>query len=203
MTGEAGTLQRVVSALMKGPFFYYLVQTLAGGQLVIKRVRDAAGPLPSGRVLDVGGASGGAALALGVRPSCLVCLDYEFLPLADRRRVASGALGVQGDASRLPFIRKAFDLTLCTAVAHHLDDRLVSAAIPEIARVTSGTFLFFDPTREPSRWISRLLWRFDRGRHPRSEGELRPILERSFHARITRAFGVLHRYFLFVGEPRL
>jgi ubiquinone/menaquinone biosynthesis C-methylase UbiE len=195
-------LQRLAAALMSRPFFYSLVQTLSGGRVVARRVREAVGSLPAGRALDVGSSSGGTARALGMQPSLLVCFDNDIIPLADRVRRGNVGVPVQGDAARLPFIDKAFDVSLCTAVSHHLDDDSLPAALAEIARVTSKTFLFFDATKEDARWMSRILWRFDRGRHPRRESDLRHRLERSFRAKSTLVFAVLHRYFLFVGEPR-
>ena len=192
-------LQRLAAALVSRPFVYNLVQVVAGRNRVIKRLRDATGSLPPGRILDVGSASGRVGLDLGIRP---VCLDIDFLPLSDRRRRGTLDLAVQGDAARLPFARKSFDLTLCTAVSHHLDDDTLLAALAEIGHVTSGTFLFFDAIRNDSRWLSRWLWRFDRGRHPRTEEQLRQALERSFQPRTTAMFAVFHTYFLFLGTPR-
>ena len=196
---EKSVLGRVAAALLSRPFVYNLVQVVAGRDRVIKRLREAAGSLPSGRVLDVGSASGQIGLGLGIRP---ICLDIDFLPLSDRRRRGTLDLAVQGDAARLPFVRKSFDLTLCTAVSHHLDDDTLLPALAEIGRVTSGTFLFFDATRNDSRWLSRSLWRFDRGRHPRTEGQLLGTLERLFHPRTVAGFAVFHQYLLFIGTPR-
>lgn len=175
------------------------MQIVAGRNRVIKRVRAATGSLPAGRTLDVGSASGRVGLGLGMSP---VCLDNDFLPLSDRRRRGTLDLAVQGDAARLPFVGKAFELTLCTAVSHHLDDAALACALAEIDRVTSRTFLFFDATRNESRWLSRWLWRFDRGRHPRSENQLQQALERRFLPRATARFAVFHTYFLFLGTPR-
>ncbi len=199
MSEPAGVRLRLVAALVSRPFFYNLVQIAAGRDRVIKRLSDAAGPMPSGRVLDVGSASGQVGLGLGIRP---ICLDIDFLPLSDRRRRGTLHLAVQGDAARLPFCRKSFDFSVCTAVSHHLDDETLRAALAEIGRVTSGTFLFFDATRNDSRWLSRMLWRFDRGRHPRTTKRLQGALEIFFEARTVATFAVFHQYFLFVGTPR-
>ncbi|MCM3878431.1 MAG: class I SAM-dependent methyltransferase [Thermoanaerobaculia bacterium] len=195
-------LRKVAAAIVSRPFFYSLVQILSGGRLVIQRVREAIGNVSSGRVLDVGSSGGGVAYALGLDPASLVCLDNDFVPLVERRRRHAPGFAVQGDASRLPFVDGAFDVTLCTAVSHHLDDSQLSAALLEISRVTSGTFVFFDATRNDTRWLSRILWHFDRGRHPRTEHDLHGALERSFDTRKASSFSVLHRYFVHVGRPR-
>lgn len=194
-------LQSLAAALMSRPFFYSLVQTLSGGRRVTREVRRAVGRLPSGRTLDVGSSNGGAARAIGMEPTLLVCLDTDLRPLAARVRRGNVGVPVQGDAARLPFLRKAFDVTLCTAVSHHLDDESLSAAFAEIARVTSDTFLFLDATRQDTRRLSRLLWRFDRGRHPRTERDLSDTLSRFFTLRRTAAFAVLHRYLLVLAAP--
>ena len=192
-------LLRLATALVSRPFIYNLVQIVAGRNRVIKRLRAATGPLPSGRTLDVGSAGGRVGLGLGMSP---VCLDIDFLPLWVRKSKGTLDRAVQGDAARLPFVRKSFDLTLCTAVSHHLDDDTLLTALAEIGQVTSGTFLFFDATRNDSRWLSRWLWRFDRGRHPRTREKLGQALERCFQPQTTAAFAVFHTYFLFLGTPR-
>ncbi len=196
----SGTLlQRLAAALVSRPFVYDLVQNLAGQAKVAERLRGALDRVPHRRVLDVGSAAGGFALRLGIVP---VCLDLDPRPLAALRRRTDGALAVAADASRLPFSDGAFDLALCVAVLHHVDDATVPRVVSELARVASGRLLLLEPLRNDGRRISRWLWRYDRGRHPRNREELISILERAFRVDEATEFAVYHQYLLCRTSPR-
>jgi len=193
-----GFAGRIVAAALARPFVYELVQAAAGQRRVAERLREAAAPLPKSAVLDVGSASGGFAVRLGMRP---VCLDLDPRAVRALRR-AAGFPALAADAARLPFSDRRFDLSLCVAVSHHLDDATLSAAIRELARVTSGRLLFLDALRNDARPISRWLWRHDRGRHPRTYEELRERIASAFDIREERRFTVYHHYALWVASPR-
>jgi SAM-dependent methyltransferase len=193
-----GIASRIVSAVLARPFVYELVQAAAGQRRVAERLREAAAPLPKSAVLDVGSASGGFALRLGMRP---VCLDLDPRAVRALRRTA-GYPALAGDATRLPFPDRRFELSLCVAVSHHLDDAALSAAIRELARVTSGRLLFLDALRNDSRALSRWLWSQDRGRHPRTYDDLRERIASAFAVREERRFTVYHQYALWVASPR-
>ena len=192
-------LQRLAASLVSRPFVYELVQSLAGQARVAERLRATLDRLPPHRrALDVGSAAGGFALRVGIAP---VCLDLDPRPLLALRRRESSAKALAADAARLPFSDDAFDLTLCVAIFHHIDDDTLGRVVTELSRVTSGHLLLLEPLRNDARRASRWLWHFDRGRHPRTRGDLVAILGRSFQVDEAIEFAVYHQYLLCVARP--
>jgi len=194
----SGRLQGLTEALIARPFVYDLVQTLAGRARVGKRLKASFAALPPGRLLDVGSADGGLASWLNFEG---VFIDIDLRPLAALRRRGRGSRAVVADAAALPFRDRAFDVSLCVAVSHHLDDHQLVGAVGELGRVTAGSLLFLDALRKDHRRLSRWLWSHDRGRHPRTIETLRAALERRFHLRQEQEFTVYHQYVLWVGSP--
>ncbi len=196
MTGAR--LDRMAAALVSRPSIYAMVQTLAGQRRVARRLRDALAALPPGRLLDVGSAEGGFASRLGRDP---VFIDLDPRPLAALRRRGRGSRAAAADAASLPFPDRAFDVSACVAVSHHLDDPQLEKVVAELGRVTSGTLLFLDALRNDGRALSRWLWRYDRGRHPRTLDQLRIALERRFRLLEEQEFTIYHQYVLWVATP--
>jgi ubiquinone/menaquinone biosynthesis C-methylase UbiE len=192
-------LRRLAASLVSRPFVYELVQSLAGQAKVAERLRATLDRLPPHRrALDVGSAAGGFALRIGIAP---VCLDLDPRPLLALRRREPSAKALAADAARLPFSDGAFDLTLCVAIVHHIDDGTLGRVVTELSRVTSGHLLLLEPLRNDARRASRWLWRYDRGRHPRTREQLVAILERSFEVDEAMEFTVYHQYLLCVARP--
>jgi ubiquinone/menaquinone biosynthesis C-methylase UbiE len=129
-----------------------------------------------------------------------VPLDVDPRKLQRLSAKHDGLEGVVGTATALPFEDRSFDYTLCTNVAHHLSDADLELMVSELGRVTSRQLVFVDPLRA-RRFASRLLWRIDRGSHPRSFDELVEVLSARFRSNQAEAFTVLHRYVLFIGTP--
>jgi ubiquinone/menaquinone biosynthesis C-methylase UbiE len=194
-----GALQRLASALVSRPLVYDLVQNLAGQARVAERLREVVHRLPHERVADIGSAEGGFALRLGVDP---IFLDLDPRALGALRRKAPGARAVAADASRLPLPDGGLDMVLCVAVFHHLDDATLAAAVPELARVCSGCLLLLEPLRNDRRRMSRWLWRYDRGRHPRTRDDLVASLATHFRVEEQIAFAVYHEYLICVAVPK-
>lgn len=191
-------LDRMAAALVSHPSIYAVVQTLAGQGRVAERLGEALAALPPGRLLDVGSAEGGFASRLRRDP---VFVDLDPRPLAALRRRGRGSRAAAADAASLPFLDRAFDVSVCVAVAHHLDDAELERVVAELRRVTSGTLLFLDALRNDGRALSRWLWRYDRGRHPRTLAQLSGALERRFRLLEKREFTIYHQYVLWVAAP--
>ncbi len=192
-------LKRFVTVLASRPWIYDVIQSLAGQGHVARQLRFALEGLPSGRVLDVGSAAGGFAGRLGLEP---VCVDIDPRPLTSLRRRGKAAHAVAGDAALLPFADESFDLTLCVAVSHHLDDSALCRVVAELSRVTSGHLVFLDAVRNNGRPLSRWLWRYDRGSHPRTREALVAALEAEFELRPVVEFSLYHQYILCIASPR-
>lgn len=192
-------LQRVAASLVSRPGIYDLVQRVAGRDLVTRRLREAILRLPPAEWLDVGGSSGGFARRLGART---ICVDLDVRPLAALRRSEPGARVLAADGARLPFAAGAFQRTLCAMVFHHVDDATLPRLVEELSRVTSGYLVLAEPLSNPRRAVSRLLWKYDRGRHPRGRSELLAALGRGFVIEETIEFAVYHQYLLVIASPR-
>jgi len=191
-------LQRLAAALVSRPLVYDLVQELAGQEKVARRLRAALAGMPHRRALDVGSAAGGFAFRLGVSP---VCTDLDPRPLAALRRRRPGTRALVANAGALPFPDGAFDLVLCLAVLHHLDDPTLEAVVAELARISSGRVLVLEPLRNDARGVSRFLWRYDRGKHPRTRDQLLAALSGRMEVVESAEFAVYHQYLMCVMRP--
>jgi SAM-dependent methyltransferase len=188
--------------VLEHPKLYDLVQQLAGAHWVDQRLtRAIPDSAPAGVMLDLGGGTGsGQALAPGARH--YVCVD----PALDRLVVAKrrGGLGICADGTRAGLRARSVDLVLCKMVAHHIENVDLPRLVDEAWRVLKpdGHLLFLDPLLAPRRWVSRALWRVDRGSNPRSAAELEAVIDRRFNVVHREEFSVLHRYLLCLARPR-
>jgi SAM-dependent methyltransferase len=190
-------LQRVAEALVSRPWFYELVQNAAGRSVVVEKLKTVLPP-SAGRVFDVGSASGGLSVSLGLHP---ISLDIDPRSVLSARNKHPGAVALVGDATELPFPALCFDLSLCVDISHHLPDAAWPRMLAELRRVTRGTLVFLDAVRVDSRPLSRLLWRYDRGRYPRRRDDILEAIGREFGVRKVVDFSVYHRYLLCTATP--
>lgn len=199
---KGNLFERAAASLVSRPLVYEIVQTLAGQARVAALLRSALeslGARMGESILDVGSAEGGFAARLGIDP---VYVDIDVLPLLALRRRRLGSRAVAADAVELPFSEKSFDAALCAAVSHHLDGAQFEKVVSELARVTRRHLVFVDAVRNDGRAVSRWLWRFDRGRYPRTREALASVLERHFVFGAPETFTVLHQYVVWVASPR-
>jgi SAM-dependent methyltransferase len=193
----------LAARVLAEPAVYEGIQRLSGSRIVDGRIREACQSRPRpALVLDVGGGTGASA-ALWDPETRYVCLDVERVKVA-RLRQRSDALALVGDALRLPVASSSVDALLCRLVAHHIDSASLPILFAEMARVlqSGGYLIFVDALDLPDRWQSRLLWKYDRGRCPRSEDELRASLETWFEVVEWQRFTVYHEYALCLAVPR-
>lgn len=112
-------------------------------------------PLPAGaRVLDVGCGTGANAPVLSEGGRLAIGVEASLIPLGLAGTGERGhAARVRGDASRLPFLDRAFDLVVALDVLEHIDDDLGAAR--ELLRVLRpvGALVVFVPAL-------MLLWGF-------------------------------------------
>ena len=193
-----GPIGRTVAALAGVPLIYDLVQRLPGTAEPRSRLRRALAEA-RGVVLDAGGGTG------ALEPALPSSATYLWLD-ADRRklkrfRARSQAPAVLGDATNLPLQDGSVDWAVSVAVSHHLDDASFGRALDELRRVVREQVVFLDAVTAP-RSASRILWRYDRGRHPRPADVLQRELAARFRLDSVEEFTALHRYLLVSGAPR-
>lgn len=147
-------------------------------------LRDELARLPAlpARILDV--ATGGADLPRrlldylshqGVRATC-VAVDRSARILHIAEEFSKGRPGlvlVQGDARRLPFADRSFDLATMNLALHHFDPREAIAVLRELARV-GATVIVNDLRRSRFAWaFARFVFPlFTRNRFTRNDGPL-------------------------------
>ena len=165
-------------------------------------MREILEPIQPGlRILDAGGGTGNVAKIFDSGLS-FYCMDIDFARL--RVAKARGVSAVQGDATRMPVTDASIDLVVLRAVSHHLDDESFARMVAESRRVLkpTGSLLFQDPIWAPSRLPGRMLWRIDQGSHPRTEAQMRAVVENHFEIQRRVSFAVFHRYFLTLARPK-
>jgi SAM-dependent methyltransferase len=191
-------LQRAAAFFVSKPWVYELVQNAAGRGFVVEKLKAVLPEVRSGLVLDLGSSGGELSRRLGLRP---VCLDIDARSVLFARQRQPDAVALVGDGADLPFPAKCFELSLCVDISHHLPDGAWPRMLAELRRVTSGTLVFLDAVRDDARFLSRFLWRYDRGRFPRRRDEILQAVGREFVVRRVTDFSVYHRYVLCVANP--
>ena len=193
-------LKSAAHALVSHPWVYDKVQWLAGTERVFGRLAPHVKKTLGDVILDIGGGTGNS---ISVVPSAsdYIWLDNDPLKLQGFRRKHPTLIGIIGDATSIPLRDKSVDDVLCTAVLHHLSDGQLSRFFQETARVVRKKLIVLDPVERKTSIVSRTLWKYDRGSHPRSVETLCAAMSASFSIEQTERFAVLHEYLICVGSP--
>ena len=197
-------LRKILHRIVQNPQVYDWVQLLAGAEEVRRRI---AAQIPRlgcvDSALDVGGGTGLYHSLWPAADRC-ICLDISMAKLCGYRTRHPRGTALCADATQLPLGSGTIDAVMCTNVSHHLTDRSCELLIEESARVLkeTGALLFIEAVWEPKRFIGRLLWKFDRGSHPRTAARLRSILQKKFKIIHVEQFSIYHTYLLCAGIKR-
>jgi uncharacterized protein YbaR (Trm112 family) len=192
-----GLAGHAVRAIVGIPFIYDVVQRLAGAERVSRRIRPLLAQTEGALVLDAGAGTGNYE-ALLPRSARYLWLDSDSNRLAGFR-AKSSAPAILGDATRMPLRDGSVDWALAIGMSHHLSNGELSRMLDELRRVVAHRLFFLEPVATSSS-RSRLLWRYDLGRHPRSADVLRNQLAMRFQILSDEEFTVLHRYLLVTGS---
>ncbi len=116
----------------------YTKSTFHASSIRLQEVIDLAQPKPGDLVLDVATGTGNTAFALAPHVRRVIGLDLTRAMLDEARRIAAernivNTDWVIGDAARLPFPDKTFDLYTVRAAPHHFPD--IDAFLAEAYRV--------------------------------------------------------------------
>ena len=188
---------RALESIVAVPAVYDLVQRLAGAESLFRRMRPVLAQTEGAVVLDAGAGTG--SLEALLPPSAhYLWLDTDSQKLTGFRK-KSTAPAILGDATRIPLRDRSVDWAMSIGVSHHLDDDELGRMLDELRRVANRRLFFLDAVLNPT-YTSRLLWRYDRGRHPRSADTLRRLLAARFTIVSDEEFTIRHRYLLVTAK---
>ena len=182
------------------PRVYDLIQLAAGRHVIDKRLRRLLAGADDAVVLDVGAGTGSLARLLPAQTTYWA-LDNDPAKLGRLEAKVPRARRLQRSALDTGLDDASVDWAVCVDVAHHLGDDELPRFVDELARITRGRLAFVDPlwSRRPS--LGRVLWRYDRGAHPRTAERLLAALDVRFEVESVERFRAIHRYVLCVGRP--
>ena len=186
-----GLLHRIVSH----PAVYDMVQTLFGAEKNLRKIKALMASAGGATVLDVGAGTGNGMQVVPDRARYL-WLDNDAQKLAGLPRTARLWSAILGSATAIPLRDQSVDTALCMAMSHHLDDRQVVQLFSELARVCRGRLIFFDAVDSPGSLKSRLMWKYDRGSHPRRVATLRKLIQERFQIDHEEEYSICHHYWL-------
>jgi SAM-dependent methyltransferase len=192
-----GVVARALESIVAIPFVYDTLQRLAGAERIFRRIRPILEQADGALVLDAGAGTGNLETLLP-KAARYLWLDQDPQKLGGFR-AKSTAAAVLADATSLPIRDGSVDWSLSVGVSHHLDDEQFGRMLDELRRVTRERLLFLDAVVTPS-ITSRLLWRYDRGRHPRTAEVLRRAVAARFRIVSDEEFTVRHRYLLLTAH---
>jgi SAM-dependent methyltransferase len=193
VNGAPGFLGRVFGSVASKPIVYDAVQRAAGARSIYRRIRPILRGAAGALVLDVGGGTGNLEAALPASARYL-WLDSDPKKLRGFQ-AKSRAPAVLGDATSIPLRSGSVDWAACLGVSHHLGDEELGRMIDELRRVVRNRLFFLDAVLTAT-WTDKLLWRYDRGGHPRTADALRTAIGRRFRIVTDEEFHVLHGYLL-------
>lgn len=190
-------LHRVVA----NPVVYDCIQRLGGFEQTLRRLRPLFGQYGGQTILDVGAGTGNY-IPIMPREMRYIWLDNDLRKLQGFKSKGLPGLALVGDATQIALRDDSVDVAFCCAVTHHLTDTEVIRLFRELARVCRNRLIFLDAIDKPDSFVSRVLWRYDRGSYPRPRDVLQQLMTRSFRIVHAEEYKVYHSYVLWVGEPK-
>lgn len=197
-------IKNLLHRIVANPVVYDRLQMAVGSKQIRQRLSTHLQQMPpNALVVDLGGGTGINRELLPAHAR-YICLDNDSLKLTGFREKYPADIGILGSATQVPLQSQSVDLVLCTAVSHHIPDEYLTAFFSEAVRILKpeGRFLFMDAVWKPKRLISRLLWHYDRGSHPRPLATLRGLLEQQGKILAWEEFSIYHTYVIAVVAPK-
>jgi ubiquinone/menaquinone biosynthesis C-methylase UbiE len=194
-------LRKVVHAIVAQPAVYDAVQRLAGFETMSREIAPYLRRTSGGSVLDLGAGTGNLKNLLPA-DARYIWLDNDEDKLRGFRARHPDERAIFGSGAEICFGDKSVDHVVVIGVAHHLDDDAFATVLGEIARITRKGLIFLDPLKRDNAPVSDLLWRFDRGDHPRREPRLLEFLDAEFDVEQKSNYSVYHSYLLCYAVPK-
>ena len=193
-------LAPILEKIVAIPQVYDGVQWIAGREENYRRLLPFVLRARGQTLLDIGAGTGEITRILDPTTR-YTWLDNDPQKLSGFRQKCPQGLAVMGSVTEIPLAQSSMHTTLCVAVAHHLTELELDKMMGELARVCGTQFIFLEPVENRSSSISNIMWRYDRGRYPRSAERLSALIEKYFVVEEKQEYSILHQYLLVVGRP--
>lgn len=173
-------MRQLLSIASDVPWVFGLLQKLGIGTVLIYTdlIRRRLNASPGMEVLDIGSGIGAHRQFFVGQKYLGVDISASYIEWATRRY---GAVFKVMDACDLDVSDTSVDLTLCVATFHHVDANTAAAMVKESWRVirAGGSVHIIEPgiPVNPKSWLKRWLFANDRGRFPRTELQMRGLVE--------------------------
>ena len=195
-------LRKMVQFVASYPWIYDQIQDMTG---IAIPVTPYLAQTVNSTVLDLGAGTG--------KFASLLPLSARYIWLDIDRQKLNGFIAKKfpnlaillGDATRICLKDKSVDYALCIGLTHHLTDNEMNNLFSEISRVTKYKLIFLDGVKDEKdegSIISNLLWRYDRGSHPRQLREICDGLNSIFDIEQIDQFKIYKRYVICVCVPK-
>lgn len=174
--------QKFVNLLASNPHvLMFLRRILEDNFNVQKKVlQEDFRPTAGEKVLDIGCGTGEFSVFFQNAAYTGVDIEKKYIDYAQKNHKGKF---LTTDAAILPFSENAFDKILIIGVLHHIDDGQCRSVLAEARRVlnSNGRMLVMEDIRLAGEGLlTRLIHRFDLGKHIRNEQEYRTLLQRYF-----------------------
>jgi ubiquinone/menaquinone biosynthesis C-methylase UbiE len=189
-----------MNQVLEHPRVYDLIQTLGRWHVTARRLEEVMADASGRVVLDVGAGTGNLAPLLPTDAEYMA-IDIDPARIRSLERKVPTARCMVGSALETGLEDKAADWSVCNGLAHHLEDEDVPRLIAELARVTRERLVFVEPLWPGKHLINGLLWRYDRGSHPRPESTILAALRAHFVLERVERFWPSQELLLCVARP--
>jgi ubiquinone/menaquinone biosynthesis C-methylase UbiE len=194
-------LRRILATVVANPWVYDVVQKMAGREENYRRLHPFLAHAKGELLLEAGAGTGEITRILDPTTR-YVWLDNDVQKLTGFKNKNKGHLAVLADGTRIPLADQSVHSVLTLAVTHHLQDCELDLFLAELARVCRHQLVFLDGLEDRSSLVSNLMWRYDRGSHPRTEQHLLSKLRQYFELDVIQRYKIYHQYLLCTGKPR-
>jgi SAM-dependent methyltransferase len=187
-------------SVLEHPRVYDLIQMLGRWHVTAERLRSVLEQASGKLVFDVAAGTGNLVPLLPPDAEYLA-IDIDAARIRSLEQKYPGARCIVGSALETGLDDEAVDWSVCNGLAHHLEDDDVPRLIAELARVTREHLVFVEPLWPGKHLINGLLWRYDRGSHPRPETTLLAALRTHFVLDRVERFWPSQELLLCVAHP--
>jgi ubiquinone/menaquinone biosynthesis C-methylase UbiE len=188
-------------SVLDNPCLYDVLQFVGAQHVTARRLERVLGDAAGQEVLDIGAGTGNLVRVLPPDVTYRA-LDNDPAKMERLQRKVPTAQCLLRSASDTGLKDAAVDWTVCAAVSHHLDDSQLALVMAEMARVTARKIVFVDALWTGKWGMERLMWRYDRGSHPRRLAVLLDALREHFDLERVERYKVMTEFVLCIGRPR-